>query len=426
MGQTTSTPMQQTFIRAVSKDNLAQVQQDVARGDVDVNGINNFIGWSALHRSCVNGRYEMTKYLLESGRAHVDTRTKDGETALHLACREGHLNIVQLLIQYGANVEEQNDRERDDDFGVLPTYRFRALHYACGDLKIIQYLLTECHAEVNATDNNGRSALHFACCGQQLQIVQYLLDEHGADIDILDTNGKSPYDIAHRTKVRPYLDQRAQKCTGKDGIVKAQFISAARSGNLILMKQCVAKGVNVNAHFKGSRARGYDGITALHLASRNGHMKIIRYLMEECHASAASIDAVGQTPYDLAKKSDISAYLSQTYKIANAVDTGAMEVMFISAARKGDFRVVKQCILDGVDVETKDDGRYTDLLWANRDGWTALYWAAFLGHMKIVKYLVETCGATIDIAFQPPGSSAHKWRPQIVAYRYLSKKLSQR
>jgi ankyrin repeat protein len=337
------------------------------------------------------------------------------------------LNIVQLLIQYGANVEEKNDREYNDDLEPLPTYGYRALHYACGNLKIIQYLLTECHAQVNATNNDGRSALHFACCCGQLQIVQCLMDEHGADIDILDTNGKSPYDMAHRTKVRPYLDQRAQKCSGKDGIVKAQFLSGARSGNLILMKQCVAKGVNVNAHFKGRRLHisiNYDGITALHLASRNGHMKIIRYLVEECRANAAAIDTPGQTPYDLAKKSDISAYLSQTYKNANVVDTGAMEVMFISAARKGDFKVVKQCILDGVDVETKDDRRYTGLNWVNRDGWTALYWAAFFGHMKIVKYLVETCGATIDIGFQPPGG-AHKWRPQIVAYRYLSKKLSQ-
>jgi hypothetical protein len=55
MGQTTSTPMQQTFIHAVNNDNLALVQQDVARGDVDVNDINNFIGWSALHRSCSDG-----------------------------------------------------------------------------------------------------------------------------------------------------------------------------------------------------------------------------------------------------------------------------------------------------------------------------------------------------------------------------------
>jgi ankyrin repeat protein len=418
MGQTTS---QQKFIRAVNKNNLAQVQQDVARGDVDVNGSNNFFRWSALHRSCINGRYEMTKCLLESGRAHVDARTRDGETALHLACRVGHLNIVQLLIQYGANVEEQNDREYNDDHESVHTYGFRAIHYASsnGHLKIVQYLLTECHTQVNATTNDRRSALHFACCGGQLQIVQYLMDEHGADIDILDDCGKSPYDRAHRTKVRPYLDQKAQKCTGKDGIVKAQFLSAARSGNLILMKQCVAKGVNVNAHFNGGRYGGnYDGITALHHASRNGHMKIIRYLMEECRANAAAIDTLGQTPYDLAKQSDISAYLSQTYKNTNVVDTGAMEIMFISAARKGDFKVVKQCILDGVDVETKVDRRY----WFHRGGKTALCWAADRGHMKIVKYLVETCGANIDVRNQPHFCR----RRQTVAYRYLSKKLSQR
>lgn len=45
----------------------------------------------------------MVRYLLEAG-ADVHAQTQTGDTALTYACENGHTDVADLLIQYGANM----------------------------------------------------------------------------------------------------------------------------------------------------------------------------------------------------------------------------------------------------------------------------------------------------------------------------------
>ena len=60
-------------------------------------------------------------------------RTSDGETPLHYACKNGHLNIAQYLIR-----EEHCNPSCEDEYGDTP------LHRACiwNHAHIVQYLLS--------------------------------------------------------------------------------------------------------------------------------------------------------------------------------------------------------------------------------------------------------------------------------------------
>ncbi|MEJ2111162.1 MAG: ankyrin repeat domain-containing protein [Acidobacteriota bacterium] len=64
---------------------------------------------TALHTASRNGHTEIVKLLLEAG-ANVDATGNDDVTALHAASQNGHAEIVELLLEAGANVNAEITR----------------------------------------------------------------------------------------------------------------------------------------------------------------------------------------------------------------------------------------------------------------------------------------------------------------------------
>ncbi|XP_007445113.2 ankyrin repeat domain-containing protein 22-like, partial [Python bivittatus] len=60
-------------------------------------------------------------------------------------------------------------------------------------------MLLRAGADVNATDDSGRTALHYACEMKNQSIIP-LLAEAGADLSIKDKDEETPLDIARRLK----------------------------------------------------------------------------------------------------------------------------------------------------------------------------------------------------------------------------------
>lgn len=61
------------------------------------------LGNTALHYAAQNGHIELCEVLIRAGVTR-DARTKVNCTPLHLAAQEGHLSVVQLLLSSGADV----------------------------------------------------------------------------------------------------------------------------------------------------------------------------------------------------------------------------------------------------------------------------------------------------------------------------------
>ena len=157
------------------------------------------------------GHIDIMKILLDHG-ADLHMRGEDGRTPLHMAsitgCKEalnlifdsslgddrknsliksslkGHDEAVQLLLKYGAQVNKPSCSGQS------------ALCTTClvGDTKTAQVLL-EHGAQVNGTDGDIISALMIACLGGHTETVQVLLD-HGANINIQGSNGIFPLMLA--------------------------------------------------------------------------------------------------------------------------------------------------------------------------------------------------------------------------------------
>lgn len=64
-------------------------------------------GRTSLHLASSRGDTEIVELLLEAG-AKVNDKNKFGWTPLHLASRQGHIEIVQMLLKAGADPGAKN------------------------------------------------------------------------------------------------------------------------------------------------------------------------------------------------------------------------------------------------------------------------------------------------------------------------------
>lgn len=67
-------------------------------------------GTTALHMACANGHMNIVKFLLYDVNNSVNVKNDEGNTPLHWASINGHLEIVEFLLQNGALPEECNNQ----------------------------------------------------------------------------------------------------------------------------------------------------------------------------------------------------------------------------------------------------------------------------------------------------------------------------
>eukprot|EP00604_Paraphysomonas_vestita_P002948 CAMPEP_0174820834 /NCGR_PEP_ID=MMETSP1107-20130205/4896_1 /TAXON_ID=36770 /ORGANISM="Paraphysomonas vestita, Strain GFlagA" /LENGTH=226 /DNA_ID=CAMNT_0016036897 /DNA_START=3036 /DNA_END=3716 /DNA_ORIENTATION=+ len=75
--------------------------------EVDVNCKSKVNGVTPLHEAVRTGNIEITELLILAG-AEVDEINEDYETPLHFAAYSGHLEVCRLLLLYGANPLKEN------------------------------------------------------------------------------------------------------------------------------------------------------------------------------------------------------------------------------------------------------------------------------------------------------------------------------
>src|SRR2546423_12682760 len=88
-----------------------KIEKILNKGLHDVNGLNYWQsdidpnGWNRtpLHAAVLGSNLETVRYLLEKG-ADVNARTKYGDTPMHFAVEANSEAMIQLLMQYKADI----------------------------------------------------------------------------------------------------------------------------------------------------------------------------------------------------------------------------------------------------------------------------------------------------------------------------------
>ena len=114
---------------AMEKENLKMTQLLLKAG-AKADYYNDLLGKCHIHISIELVSEKLLKILLESfdkNKANVDSMDQNGKTALHLASEKGHLNLVQILLDSGANVDCEDGLGRRTPLYIAAKNKDKAL-----------------------------------------------------------------------------------------------------------------------------------------------------------------------------------------------------------------------------------------------------------------------------------------------------------
>ncbi|XP_046543577.1 uncharacterized protein LOC124253782 isoform X8 [Haliotis rubra] len=139
----------------------------VSRG-ADVSLVDD-VGNNILHYTCVGGDRETGEFVLSLDGVDINSRGERSRTPVMEAAREGHRDVVELLVSRGADVSLVDD---DGD---------NILHYACGggDRKTVELVLSLDGVDINARNNIGQTTADVARGWRHHQLSDLLVSRGG-------------------------------------------------------------------------------------------------------------------------------------------------------------------------------------------------------------------------------------------------------
>jgi ankyrin repeat protein len=296
--------------------------------------------FTTLHLMCAHGVLDRVKNVIEMY-GSVEARDENGRSPLHIACKNGHIDVAEYLIhECGCDKEARDNKQftplftacLEDQINTIKFLisKFRCkidardaegrtpLHVACyhGFQKIVDYLINDCGCSPEVTDDQlQQTPLHWACAGGHLEIVKYLANECKCNTEARDKLKHTPLFIASlpsdsssgpnnnniNTEVVSYLileqgcDPDAENVEGVSPI-QLFYIN----GELNMIKHCIKlkkhdpRTWKCTCQIRSDSNKQQDSLhhtrcsafiyiqSPLHLAcSKRGSMDVVKFLVEE-------------------------------------------------------------------------------------------------------------------------------------------------
>ena len=154
------------LIAACTKGNLDVVRKLVTEKSLDPSQKDQVTGMSPFHYASQHGHVDILAFFIEC-KCDATTRTKDKNTALHLACANGQVDAGLYLIEHLA----QADLRRKNGEGNTP------LHMACigGSDRLVHALLESLPEALQAVNAKGTTPFGYAVRYSHLEIAKLLI-----------------------------------------------------------------------------------------------------------------------------------------------------------------------------------------------------------------------------------------------------------
>lgn len=264
---------------------------------------------TALHSAARAGNIVAIKEIIDGTREEdltelLSKQNSAGETTLYVAAENGYFELVREMIEFydlaAAGIKARNG--------------FDALHIAAkqGDLEVVKVLM-EAHPELSMTvDVANTTALHTAGTQGHIEVINYLLESESSLATIAKSNGKTVLHSAarngHSQVLRALLSKEPGIATRTDKKGQTALHMAVKGQNLEVVEELIkADPISINMVDN-------KGNTALHIATRKGRSQIVKMLLGRSETDTRAVNRSNETAFDTAEKmgnADIAAILKE-------------------------------------------------------------------------------------------------------------------
>jgi ankyrin repeat protein len=460
-----------------------------------------------LHYAAGGGHLEVVKLLLKHGAdPNLEIRSANGgsRTPLSNALGSASYEIAKFLCEHGSKLNVAIDKSGGGFYWVLvhldprfvklyleykanPNERYKngltPLHITArwGDIDKARLLL-DCKADINVRTDDGATPLFFAAALRRRAYCEFLL-KRGARLDVYSACALGKTAAATSLlKANPRLANTRDK-----RLQHTPLFWAVESGDVKLVELLLSLGAEVNLRapvysaflsdgpeIADKDSADKSGATPLHVAVNEGHLKIVRLLLDK-GAKVSARDGSSATPLHVAAwehHAEIVKLLLEKGSDPNAKDFGENTPLHLAyddkvcvkllLAAKADPNVVSlpgetplsaaayhgvtdvaelllangakldlfsACLLGKVAAARKllaADPKFLEKLYGANDGVPPINLASLAGQTKVVRLLLDR-GAKYDpakVEYPSPMHQAAMWGRSEVVQLFLDKGVS--
>ncbi|PIN23034.1 26S proteasome regulatory complex, subunit PSMD10 [Handroanthus impetiginosus] len=259
------------------------------------------------------------------------------ETPLYEACREGHVEIVKLLLENDATAVAYKVNLREESVFFAACER--------GKIDLVKYLLSFPRLLMLDVDM-GTSSLHVAASCGNTEIVKEILNARPDFARKRNSQGCTPLHIAcskgqlEITRELTKLD--SDLCLIQDYEGRLPLHCAAIKGRINIIDEIIS------ISLESAEMTTFNGETILHLAVKNNQYEVVKYLTENINISKLlnMQDNDGNTILHLATAGKLTTMVIYLLKIGTEVNSlnrkgyTALDVIEADASNSGAIAIV--------------------------------------------------------------------------------------
>ncbi|XP_066249299.1 uncharacterized protein [Euwallacea similis] len=292
-----------------------------------------------------------------------------GENFLHVASQNGHLDVIDTLLQAGSPLNTPMGHEQ------------RApLHWACcsDNILVVELLLSHPEIEINIRDKEQKTPLQLAVQNGHHNIVSTLIDNR-ADPHLTSNNGFTALHLATLEGNLETVDLLVNICSVDINSVdninnETALIIAALNGFKDIVELLLKAGADLTCKTKK------NGLTAFIAAVSRGHADVVIAFLKYKANLIDDSDDNGLTALHYAAHknyndiADILIKHKANVNLTNKTERIALHL----AVQSGNITMVKRLINAGSDLHTAAEGKFSPL-----------FLATIHGHFGIVQVLLQ-------------------------------------